>query len=151
MEVQPARSSQVIFDHQRLGQKNGLGYYSYGNNDRGRPTKQADPVVVEMFENLFGSAVHFEDQEIVSRIMGAMGMEMIRCLEEGVVASPAEADMALIYGIGFPSFRGGICRWMDEIGLAEICAMGDKYSGISPLYSPTEALRVKAASGGTLY
>ena len=151
IEVQPARSSQVIFDHQRLGQKNGLGYYSYGNNDRGRPTKQADPVVLEMFENLFGSAVHFEDEEIVSRIMGAMGMEMNRCLEEGVVASPAEADMALIYGIGFPSFRGGICRWMDEIGLAEICAMGDKYSGISPLYSPTDALRVKAASGGTLY
>ena len=83
--------------------------------------------------------------------MGAMGMEMVRCLEEGVVASPTEADMALIYGIGFPSFRGGICRWMDELGLSDACAMGDKYSSISPLYAPTEALRVKAAKGETLY
>jgi hypothetical protein len=29
--------------------------------------------------------------------------------------------------------------------------MGDKYSSISPLYAPTEALRVKAAKGDSLY
>ena len=151
IEIEPSRSSQVLFDGERLGQKNGLGYYRYSKNEQGRPSKTADTSVIETFENLFGKAKAFEEQEIVSRIMGAMGMEMVRCLEEGVVASPAEADMALIYGIGFPSFRGGICRWMDELGLSDACAMGDKYSSISPLYAPTEALRVKAAKGGTLY
>ena len=76
---------------------------------------------------------------------------MVRCLEEGVVASPAEADMALIYGIGFPTFRGGICRWMDELGLLKVCAMGDKYRSVSPLYEPTDALREKAQKRETLY
>ena len=97
----------MLFDGARLGQKNGVGYYRYSKNEQGRPSKTADTTVIETFENLYGKAIQFDEQEIVSRIMGAMGMEMVRCLEEGVVASPAEADMALIYGIGFPS----ISRW----------------------------------------
>jgi hypothetical protein len=32
--------------------------------------------------------------------------EVVRCLEEKIIASPAEADMALVYGLGFPPFRG---------------------------------------------
>ena len=151
IEIQPSRSSQVLFDGARLGQKNGLGYYRYSKNEQGRPSKTADTAVIETFDTLYGKATQFDEQEIVSRIMGAMGMEMVRCLEEGVVASPTEADMALIYGIGFPAFRGGICRWMDELGLSEVCAMGDKYGRVSPLYEPTEALRAKAAKGDTLY
>jgi 3-hydroxyacyl-CoA dehydrogenase/enoyl-CoA hydratase/3-hydroxybutyryl-CoA epimerase/enoyl-CoA isomerase len=151
IEIEPSRSSQVLFDGARLGQKNGLGYYRYSNNEQGRPSKTADTTVIETFENLYGKAKQFDEQEIVSRIMGAMGMEMVRCLEEGVVASPTEADMALIYGIGFPAFRGGICRWMDEVGLSEVCEMGDKYGRVSPLYEPTEALREKADKGETLY
>jgi 3-hydroxyacyl-CoA dehydrogenase/enoyl-CoA hydratase/3-hydroxybutyryl-CoA epimerase/enoyl-CoA isomerase len=59
--------------------------------------------------------------------------------------------MALIYGVGFPRFRGGICRWMDEIGLQTLCDLGDKYRHISPLYEPTEGLRAKAARGESMY
>jgi 3-hydroxyacyl-CoA dehydrogenase/enoyl-CoA hydratase/3-hydroxybutyryl-CoA epimerase/enoyl-CoA isomerase len=151
IEIKPARSSQVLFDGARLGQKNGVGYYRYSKNEQGRPSKTADTTVIETFENLYGKAIQFDEQEIVSRIMGAMGMEMVRCLEDGVVASPAEADMALIYGIGFPTFRGGICRWMDELGLLTVCAIGDKYRSVSPLYEPTNALREKAQKNETLY
>ena len=151
VEVKPSRSSQVLFDSDRLGQKNGLGYYRYAKNDRGRPSKQPDEIVIENFRHLYGNAIQFDDSEIVERVMGAMGMEMIRCLEEGVVASPTEADMALIYGIGFPTFRGGICRWLDEIGLLKVCELGDKYASVSPLYQPTTELREKADKGRRLY
>ena len=151
IEVKPSRTSQVLFDSGRLGQKNGLGYYHYVKNDRGRPSRQADNTVVETFQHLFGRAVHFDDDVIIERVMLAMGMEMVRCLEEGVVASPMEADMALIYGIGFPSFRGGICRWLDELGLPKVCELGDKYTSVSSIYPPTEQLRSKAARGGSLF
>ena len=151
VEVKPSRSSQVLFDSDRLGQKNGVGYYRYAKNDRGRPSKQPDEVVIENFGQLYGNAIQFDENEIVERVMGAMGIEMIRCLEEGVVASPTEADMALIYGIGFPTFRGGICRWLDEVGLLKVCELGDKYASVSPLYKPTTELREKAEKGERLY
>ncbi|MFQ3221901.1 MAG: 3-hydroxyacyl-CoA dehydrogenase/enoyl-CoA hydratase/3-hydroxybutyryl-CoA epimerase [Porticoccaceae bacterium] len=143
--------TEAVFNATRLGQKNGLGYYRYELNEKGKPAKAVDPEVIAMLESLYGAAKQLEADEIIDRLMVAMAMEMIHCLEEGVVASPAEADMALIYGVGFPPFHGGICRWMDEIGLQEICDRGDRYLSISELYRPTEKLRAMAAKGETLY
>lgn len=147
-DVWPTES---IFNAGRLGQKNGLGYYRYELNEKGKPGKAVDPEVIAMLASLYGEVHSVNGDEIVDRLMIAMAMEMIHCLEEGVVASPAEADMSLIYGVGFPAFRGGICRWMDEIGLQEICDRGDKYTSISELYRPTDKLRAMAANGETLY
>ena len=93
----------------------------------------------------------FSEGEIVERIMVPMAMEMVRCLDEKIVASPQEADIALSYGLGFPRFRGGICRWMDEVGLENLCALGDRYSSISELYRPSEALLKRAKSNQSLY
>jgi len=42
------------------------------------------------------------------------------------VASVAEADMALVYGIGFPPFRGGVFRWLDTIGLDTVLSHAEK-------------------------
>ena len=141
----------IIFKAGRLGQKNGLGYYKYELNEKGKPAKLVDPEVVAMFESEFGPAKLFDQQEIEDRLMLPMAMEMIHCLEEGIVASPSEADMALIYGVGFPVFHGGICRWMDELGLGSIVERGDKYTQLSELYRPTEKLRAMAANGEVLY
>ena len=143
--------TEAVWNAKRLGQKNGLGYYRYELNEKGKPAKAVDPEVIAMLESLYGAAKQLEADEIIDRLMVAMAMEMIHCLEEGVVASPAEADMALIYGVGFPPFHGGICRWMDEIGLQEICDRGDRYLSISELYRPTQKLRAMAAKGETLY
>ena len=143
--------TEAVCNAKRLGQKNGLGYYRYELNEKGKPAKAVDPEVIAMLESLYGAAKQLDADEIIDRLMVAMAMEMIHCLEEGVVASPAEADMALIYGVGFPPFHGGICRWMDEIGLQEICDRGDRYLSISELYRPTEKLRAMAANGETLY
>ena len=139
--------TELIFNRDRLGQKNGRGYYKYELNDKGKPAKLVDPEVIVLFEEHYGAAKLFDQQEILDRLMLPMAMEMVHCLEEGIVASPAEADMSLIYGVGFPVFRGGICRWMDETGLQEICDRADKYTHLSELYRPTEKLRQMAANG----
>jgi len=141
----------IIFKANRLGQKNELGYYKYELNEKGKPAKLVDPDVVAMFESEFGPTKLFDQQEIEDRLMLPMAMEMIHCLEEGIVASPSEADMALIYGVGFPVFHGGICRWMDEQGLASIVERADKYTQLSELYRPTEKLRQMAANGESFY
>ncbi|MCP4127729.1 MAG: hypothetical protein GY753_11780, partial [Gammaproteobacteria bacterium] len=68
-----------------------------------------------------------------------------------IVASPAEADMALIYGIGFPPFRGGILHYMDQIGLGQFCKMAEKYEQLGPLYHPTEQMKSMAESGAKFF
>ena len=52
-------------------------------------------------------------------------VETARCLEEGIVDSPNEADMGLIMGIGFPPFHGGALKYADRMGLAELCARAE--------------------------
>jgi 3-hydroxyacyl-CoA dehydrogenase/enoyl-CoA hydratase/3-hydroxybutyryl-CoA epimerase/enoyl-CoA isomerase len=73
--------------------------------------------------------------------------EVARCLEEKIVSTPFEADMALLYGIGFPPFRGGACRYVDQTGAANFVAMCDKYASLGKLYEAPKLLRDMAASG----
>jgi 3-hydroxyacyl-CoA dehydrogenase/enoyl-CoA hydratase/3-hydroxybutyryl-CoA epimerase/enoyl-CoA isomerase len=78
-------------------------------------------------------------------------LEVARCLEEGIIASPAEADLALVYGLGFPPFLGGACKYMDTLGLATICQRADALATVSPLFSVPESVRAMATAGETFY
>ncbi|MCV5991200.1 3-hydroxyacyl-CoA dehydrogenase family protein, partial [Escherichia coli] len=61
----------------------------------------------------------FDEQAIIQRMMIPMINEVVLCLQEGIIATPQEADMALVYGLGFPPFRGGVFRYLDSVGIAE--------------------------------
>jgi 3-hydroxyacyl-CoA dehydrogenase/enoyl-CoA hydratase/3-hydroxybutyryl-CoA epimerase/enoyl-CoA isomerase len=80
-----------------------------------------------------------------------MAIELARCLEEGIVESAAEADIALIYGIGFPVFRGGIFQWIDTIGVSKFVAMADEYADLGPAYQVTDGMRKMAADNKSYY
>jgi len=86
-------------------------------------------------------------EEIVERLMLPMLLESSRVLEEGIVATPVEVDMALVYGLGFPPFRGGIFRWADAVGAAALLAAAEGHRDLGPLYAPTQQLTALAASG----
>jgi 3-hydroxyacyl-CoA dehydrogenase/enoyl-CoA hydratase/3-hydroxybutyryl-CoA epimerase/enoyl-CoA isomerase len=131
----------------RFGQKNGLGYYSYAPDKKGRPKKSADPKAYELIAPVVAARREFASEEIVARCMVPMVNEVARCLEEGIVASPQEADMALIYGIGFPPFRGGACRYLDQTGIAPFMALAERYASLGKLYEPPKLLRDMAAAG----
>jgi 3-hydroxyacyl-CoA dehydrogenase/enoyl-CoA hydratase/3-hydroxybutyryl-CoA epimerase/enoyl-CoA isomerase len=147
-KVSPTR---LLFENQRLGQKNGKGFYLYQKDKRGKPSKFADESVTEMFKPLVSAYHQLSDEDIVARYMVPMCIELAHCLEEGIVGSPAEADMAVVYGLGFPAFRGGVFRWMDEMGLAGFCEMADRYSSLGKLYEPTARMREMAANGESYY
>ena len=89
----------------------------------------------------------FSEQEIVDRMMIPMCLETARCLEEGIVESSVAADMGLIWGIGFPPFRGGALRYIDTIGIEKFCQSADGYAALGEPYRPTEKLRARAAKG----
>jgi 3-hydroxyacyl-CoA dehydrogenase/enoyl-CoA hydratase/3-hydroxybutyryl-CoA epimerase len=62
------------------------------------------------------------DDEITDRIQRAMVNEAARCLDEKVVSSAGNLDMAVIMGIGYPPFRGGILRYADDLGIDRVVA-----------------------------
>ena len=140
-------TTQVLVGHERFGQKNGKGYYAYAPDKKGRPKKSVDPETYELVKGVVAPRKEFTPEEIIARCMVPMANEVARCLEEKIVASPYEADMALIYGIGFPPFRGGACRYLDQTGIAEFVALCDKYASLGKSYEAPKLLRDMAASG----
>ncbi|WP_339843449.1 3-hydroxyacyl-CoA dehydrogenase family protein, partial [uncultured Cobetia sp.] len=143
---------QVMYDNKRLGQKNDLGFYRYEEDRKGKPKKLADDEAQALVAQVVSETREFSDEDIIARMMVPLCMETIRCLEDDIVGSPAEADMALIYGIGFPPFRGGALRYVDAMGVAEFVALADSLADeLGPLYRPTEALRERAKRGEAFY
>ena len=139
---------EALYKAQRLGQKNGKGFYNFGVDKRGKPTKTA---AQEAYDLIKVEHKAFDKEEIIARLMIPMANEAVRCLEEGIVASPAEADMALLYGLGFPPFRGGIFRYMETMGLQNFVALADKYAHLGPIYQISDGLREMAASGKSYF
>ncbi len=137
-----------LYNANRLGQKNGGGFFDYGKDKRGKPTKVAAQAAYELFNT---ETKEFSSEEIIARLMVPMVNEVVRCLEEGVVDSAAEADMGLIYGLGFPPFRGGPIRYLETLGLDNFIAMADKYAHLGEIYQVTEGLREMAALGKSYF
>jgi 3-hydroxyacyl-CoA dehydrogenase/enoyl-CoA hydratase/3-hydroxybutyryl-CoA epimerase/enoyl-CoA isomerase len=77
--------------------------------------------------------------------------EVVLCLQEGIIATPQEADMALVYGLGFPPFRGGVFRYLDSVGIANFVDMAKQYSDLGAMYHVPQLLIDMASKGDTFY
>ncbi|MGO2373277.1 MAG: fatty acid oxidation complex subunit alpha FadB [Pseudoalteromonas prydzensis] len=141
----------VFANEKRFGQKNKAGFYQYAPDRRGRLKKAQDPQAVELLSLITDAPKEFDKQEIIDRCMVPMINEVLLCLQENIIASPQEADMALIYGIGFPPFRGGAFRYLDQTGLANFVATADKYAHLGAIYQVSEQTRKWAEEGRVFY
>jgi len=141
----------LMFKEQRFGQKNSLGFYAYEKDKKGRLQKQVDASMVEKLAGLCANPVELSDEKIIDHLMVPLCLEVARCIEENIVATPAEADLALVYGIGFPPFLGGALKYMDTIGLQAFCEKADALAAVSPLYAVPTQMRAMAVLGETFY
>ncbi|WP_430463012.1 fatty acid oxidation complex subunit alpha FadB [Thalassolituus sp. LLYu03] len=144
-------SMEVMYENKRYGQKNGVGFYKYETDKKGKPKKVADQAAYDLIAPVVAERKEFTAEEIIARCMIPMCIEVARCIEEGIVETPNEADMGLIFGIGFPPFRGGACRYMDTVGMAEFVALCDKFADLGNLYKPTARMREMAANGESYF
>jgi len=143
---------QAMFEAQRFGQKNGCGFYRYVPDKKGVPRKEPDPAAAAILQPLVqGGQAEVSDQDIIDRMMLPMLIECVRCLEEGIAGSPVEVDIALVYGLGFPPFRGGPFRYADAVGLKALCEAAGRFQSLGPLYAPTSGMLRMAQSGATYY
>jgi 3-hydroxyacyl-CoA dehydrogenase/enoyl-CoA hydratase/3-hydroxybutyryl-CoA epimerase/3-hydroxyacyl-CoA dehydrogenase/enoyl-CoA hydratase/3-hydroxybutyryl-CoA epimerase/enoyl-CoA isomerase len=131
----------------RLGQKTKAGFRKFGAKGKAEPDPTADAIVQK---HKTGDHVPSE-AEITDRMFLAMLLEATRVLEEGIVREPSDVDMGLIYGIGFPPFKGGILRWADTEGAAKILERLGPYTRLGKRFEPTESLKKLAATGGRFY
>jgi len=151
MAGQGSAAVSLMHAEQRFGQKNKLGFYAYEKDKKGRLQKQVDESIVAKLSALCANPAEMSDEQIIDHLMIPLCLEVARCIEENIVASPAEADLALVYGIGFPPFLGGALKYMDTIGLQNFCDKADALAAVSPLYSVPAQMRSMAAKGETFY
>lgn len=141
----------ALYKAERLGQKNGKGFYAYETDKRGKPQKVVDESIAGVLAPIVRQQLELTDEDIINWMMIPLCLETVRCVEDGIVESAAEADMGLIYGIGFPPFRGGALRYIDSIGVAEFVALADTYAELGALYHPTDKLREMAKNGQSFF
>jgi 3-hydroxyacyl-CoA dehydrogenase / enoyl-CoA hydratase / 3-hydroxybutyryl-CoA epimerase len=100
----------------RLGRKVKKGFYLYEGDKRTGPD-------VSLYADAGLAAPapgKVPADAIVRRLVLPMVNEAAFCLADGIVESPAKLDLAMIFGTGFPPFRGGLCAYADAIGAAAV-------------------------------
>ncbi|WP_111895420.1 fatty acid oxidation complex subunit alpha FadB [Acinetobacter sp. MB5] len=145
-------SIETLYEAKRLGQKNDVGFYKYELDKKGKKAKTVDATAYDVIAPVVtGEKREFDPQEIIDRMMLALCNETVRCLEDNIVATPHEADMAMIMGIGFPAFRGGPCRYIDQTGVAEYVALCNTYAHLGKAYEAPQLLRDMAENNKKFY
>jgi 3-hydroxyacyl-CoA dehydrogenase len=105
-----------LYEQKRLGQKTGKGFYTYAEGSR---EAIRDEEIEQLFAELAKEAgvkqnPDVSDEEIASRIVGALIKSGEEILREGVALRPGDIDIVWIYGYGFPPHRGGPMWYAQE-------------------------------------
>ncbi|EMX0314177.1 TPA: fatty acid oxidation complex subunit alpha FadB [Vibrio parahaemolyticus] len=141
----------ALFEANKYGQKNGNGFYSYTIDKKGKPKKTFTEDILPVLADVCADKQEFDEQTIIQRMMIPMINEVVLCLQEGIIATPQEADMALVYGLGFPPFRGGVFRYLDRVGIAEFVEMAKQHAELGAMYHVPQMLIDMAAKGESFY
>jgi 3-hydroxyacyl-CoA dehydrogenase/enoyl-CoA hydratase/3-hydroxybutyryl-CoA epimerase len=144
-----AHPSEPVYDamvdvHRRPGRAGGAGFYDYVDGKR----TQLWPGLAEAFGPADPAAVPFED--LVDRLLFSEAVEALRCLDEGVIASAAEANVGSLLGIGYPAWTGGVIQFVNGFagGPAGFLARAEELTTrYGARFSPPRLLKDKVAAG----
>ncbi len=124
----------------RPGKKVGAGFYDYPANGEKRlwPGLRAQ----------WPAAAVLPRAELTDRLMFAQALETVRCLDEGVVTSVADANVGSVFGWGFAPFKGGTLQYINDRGLPGFVARADELAAAyGQRFEPPSSLRAMAARG----
>lgn len=118
---EPPAAFDKLIDDDRKGKKNQKGFYQYGKGVKGKPVDKSvySLLGIEPKQQL-------AREDIAELCVLPMLNEAAYCLQEGIIRSPRDGDIGSVFGIGFPPFRGGPFRYMDEMGIGAIVAKLEK-------------------------
>ena len=94
----------------RTGRGSRSGFYDYPKDSK----KKLWPGLMNHFSL---STASITQNEMMDRFYFSQAIEAVRCFEEGVLSSVADANIGSIYGWGFPIFKGGVFQFINDCGL----------------------------------
>lgn len=145
--LKPAPPLTAPMNPKRLGRKSGLGFYTY---EKGRHKAADQSIFTEL--GLRSPHATLAAPMIVERCVYVMVNEAARILEDGIVASAGDVDLGMIMGTGFPPFRGGLLRYADTVGAADIVNRLEEFEQqLGMRFAPAPLLRKLAAEGKGFY
>ena len=112
----PCSLSSKLYDSKLLGKKNGKGFYLY--DEKGKSTG-VNPEVTSVLPS---KKKHMDENTIQMRLFLPMVNEAAYILADKICDKASTVDIGMIYGTGFPPFKGGLLRWADQEGLDSIVA-----------------------------
>lgn len=146
--VVPNDILEMVYKDGRYGNKNERGFYLF---KKGKATKP-DPEVYNLIKPVRkAEGLKANNEEILDRLFLPMLGEATRILEEGLVRKTSDIDLGMIFGTGFPPFRGGLLRWADTEGVAKLVEKMKKYESLGKRFEPTQLLKDMAAGNKKFY
>ncbi|RKQ96090.1 MULTISPECIES: 3-hydroxyacyl-CoA dehydrogenase NAD-binding domain-containing protein [Maricaulis] len=132
----------VLCERDRRGQKNGKGFYDYGENRQRTPSAEVEEIIASFVAKSGQASQSFSSEDIRNRLLFPMINEGAKILDEGMAQRASDIDTVWINGYGWPAYTGGPMFWADTIGL-DVVVEGLKAFGhdVSPY------LADKAAKG----
>ncbi len=112
--MSPPRVMAKILEDGRKGRKNGKGFYLYGQKKKGVDERIYDVIGVRP------EARAVDGADLAQRCALQMVNEAALCFGEGILRSAREGDVGAVFGLGFPPFRGGPFRFVDQVGAKEV-------------------------------
>ena len=127
----------------RVGKKAGKGFYDYADGQR-----RLWPGLAEQFPV---AATQPDVAAVKQRLLHIQALEAMRCLDQGVVGSTTDADVASLLGWGFPPWTGGVLSYVDTVGLDRFVAECESLAAhAGDRFAPPDSLGKLAGSGRRL-
>ena len=135
----------MVVELDRRGKRFGAGFYEYSDDGSKRLWSGLN-------KHFALSSEQPLPEEVKTRLLYVQAIDAARCLEEGVLTHPADADVGSVFGWGFPPYTGGTLSFIETVGLKAFVAEADRLAQkYGARFQVPDGLRTMAERGETYY
>jgi len=141
--------TRMVTELGRYGRKNGKGFYDY---PEGGGPKRLWPGLADIAPVTTATSTPEMVEELKTRLLYRQAVEAARCVDEGVIADPRQADVGAILGWGFAPWTGGPLSLIESVGVARFVERCDRFAErFGERFTPPPLLREMARQGRGFY